>query len=845
MSFLDKIKNIINKKSEVDPNEDLFWKLITDIAKNNQTYYSVDFKKLSTYQEILKFNYKQKVEIILFLIEKKHQHEKFLKAELRLTHIINDKITSLVKEKISYDEMDIYNIITAFITHKNKDGELPAFIFWSVNQFVTKVASQYKGKELNYILKTVLEDLKNDSNLINAQYYDKAKFKIIEKIDSLLFESENGSDSVKPVLFFESDVLSDYANLQIENLPEEEKILWYKILTEARKATGAKPSDKFLKETKNILDQLSIEKFKQLLNEWMTVTIQSKDEIPEQEYFVGTFTLSLQNTDMLKGLVWMCSHFNDSQTIYKISKLAERCYQKIPNKGPAAAGLGNACLFTLYKTEGLEGISQLSRLKLRIKQNNTQTLIEKYLYQAAEEQGISIYEIEDLAADDFDLSDGKRTWLFDDYKAEISLLNIGKVETKWIKPDEKLQKTVPTFVKEKFGAEFTALKNIAKQVEQNSSSQRDRIDRMFRSGRKMPWQHFDTYYFSHGLISFIAKKIIWIITENDTSVSAIWIDNSWRNSANEVLNPSKNSFVSLWHPSLETIKDVTDWRNFLIENKIQQPIKQAFREVYLLTEAEINTKNYSNRMAAHILKQHQFNILAKTRGWKYSLMGSYDDGRENESAEIILKEHNLRAEFWVSEVNADNQFNDAGIWNYVATDQVRFENLANNEPIDLINVPARVFSEIMRDVDLFVGVASVGNDPTWQDTGGVPAYRDYWQSYSFGDLSEVAKMRKDILTNLVPRLKINKIAEVKDKFLVVQGKLRTYKIHIGSTNILMEPNDQYLCIVPDRSAKNHTDNLFLPFEGDSGLSIILSKAFLLADDDKITDSTITSQINQK
>jgi hypothetical protein len=109
----------------------------------------------------------------------------------------------------------------------------------------------------------------------------------------------------------------------------------------------------------------------------------------------------------------------------------------------------------------------------------------------------------------------------------------------------------------------------------------------------------------------------------------------------------------------------------------------------------------------------------------------------------------------------------------------------------------------------------------------------------------MAKNRKEILSSLLMRLKIKDVAVIKDKFLVVKGKLRTYKIHIGSTNILMEPNDQYLCIVPDRSAKNHTENLFLPFEGDTGLSIILSKAFLLVDDDKITDSTITSQINRK
>src|SRR4051794_26877860 len=138
----------------------------------------------------------------------------------------------------------------------------------------------------------------------------------------------------------------------------------------------------------------------------------------------------------------------------------------------------------------------------------------------------------------------------------------------------------------------------------------------------------------------------------------------------------------------------------------------------------------------------------------------------------------------------------------------------------------------MRDVDLFVGVASVGNDPTWQDGGPDGRYRAYWESYSFGDLSETAMTRKAVLERLVPRLKIAPRTTITDKFLVVRGDVRTYKIHLGSGNIMMEPNDQYLCIVQDRSATKSaggTRDLFLPFEGDATLAVILSKAFLLAE----------------
>jgi hypothetical protein len=80
---------------------------------------------------------------------------------------------------------------------------------------------------------------------------------------------------------------------------------------------------------------------------------------------------------------------------------------------------------------------------------------------------------------------------------------------------------------------------------------------------------------------------------------------------------------------------------------------------------------------------------------------------------------------------------------------------------------------------------------------------------------------------------------------VVRGDLRTYKIHLGSSNILMEPNDQYLCIVPSRGkAEAGKEKLFLPFEGDQTLAVILSKALMLADDRKIADETIVRQLKR-
>ena len=149
----------------------------------------------------------------------------------------------------------------------------------------------------------------------------------------------------------------------------------------------------------------------------------------------------------------------------------------------------------------------------------------------------------------------------------------------------------------------------------------------------------------------------------------------------------------------------------------------------------------------------------------------------------------------------------------------------------------------MRDVDLFVGVASVGNDPNWADGGPQGRYRDCWNDYAFGELSATARTRREVLERIIPRLKIAQQCSFSDKFLMVKGKLRTYKIHLGSSNILMSPNDQYLCIVP-KQVSTGDGKVFLPFEGDHLLSVILSKVFLLADDAKIKDPSIVSQIGR-
>ena len=759
--------------------------------------------------------------LIAFLAKRKVQ---FGRYAIELLKIILEKIKIIVKKDLFYN----YN--------------------WAIKPILTNIFRFHKFESQEE--KEILTKIKSELEVFcDKHHYTTDEKKIIQKIEDILFER---ASNFNPLYFIGKDEFKDYANNIIDSLKEKQKQVCFKILAHAQKASGSKPSQKYLDASKTLIEEFGNDNFKIFTQKLFEFIIELKETTTThtytyngREYSYDTYVfLDSLNAETLKGLVWMNSKFHDNKTIQTISKLAERCFRKIPGKGPAAAGLGNACLYTLYASKGLDGIAQLSKLKLKIKQNSTLDLIEKYIVEAANKLGVSTSEVEDLAVDDFKLADQKIEMQFDDKKAVLELTGIGKSVIKWYNEDGKEQKTVPQSVKDKYADKLKKLKDKQKQIDQTTSTQKERFDRMLRSNRVLSIEYFKDRYINHGLLSFVINKVIFNFSNNKESKLAIFINQKWIGIDYKEIDINNYTNVTLWHPVTSSTQEVREWRQFLIDAEIQQPFKQAYREIYLLTDAEINTRTYSNRMASHILKQHQYVTLAKGRNWKAKLIGSWDGG-DQDTAELILPDFNIKVEYWVNALNADNEWNDTGIWNYVTTDQIRFINTETNELMELINVPTIAFSEAMRDVDLFVGVASVGNDPTWSDSGGLPTYRDYWQSYSFGELSEIAKNRKEILQGLVPRLKIANVAHITDKFLIVKGKLRTYKIHIGSTNILMEPNDQYLCIVPDRSKKNAAEGVFLPFEGDNGLSIIISKAFLLANDDKITDTTITSQIKRK
>jgi hypothetical protein len=706
------------------------------------------------------------------------------------------------------------------------------------------------GATLQKVLESFIEQLrKKESNKLR---------KVADRLKALI--SGCPQIDIQP-----GEAWSDAALADLKNLKAKESKAWNALLIHCQTGGKGKFTEKWAKAARPLIDAVGFESLKDHLLRWFPLVDKPRTQsigrphqwAPDRDHLIEE-----PHVELLRGLVWCCGLQEDADLARAVARLALSAYRKVPGKGPRLVSLGNACVTTLGMMPGRVPIGQLAILKVKVKFGTAQKEIEKAFNASAAREGLPRDEVEELAVPSYGLDEvGVLRESFGDYRAEL-LVDGSSAALHWSK-DGKPIKSVPVAVKKEHGEEFKELQASLKDINAMLPAQRERIDTLFLAQKRWPLAVWRERYLDHPLVGTIARRLIWDFTTKGNPVAGIWHDGQLVGQDGKPLALKGDAEVSLWHSINRPMADVLAWRDQLEKREVIQPFKQAHREVYILTEAERRTGSYSNRFAAHILRQHQFNALCAARGWKNKLRLMVDDTYP--PAHRFLPQWGIRAEYWVEGAGTEygTDTNESGVYLYLATDQVRFYLIdagqlhahasgggysarwnatGDDEPLPLDRVPPLVFSEIMRDVDLFVGVASVGNDPNWADGGPGGQYRDYWQSYSFGELSATAQTRRAILERLIPRLKISDRCSFTDRFLVVRGSKRTYKIHLGSSNILMEPNDQYLCIVPKQNFSAGSEGVHLPFEGDGTLSIILSKAFLLADDSKITDPTITSQL---
>ena len=311
--------------------------------------------------------------------------------------------------------------------------------------------------------------------------------------------------------------------------------------------------------------------------------------------------------------------------------------------------------------------------------------------------------------------------------------------------------------------------------------------------------------FLHPVVSAMLSKLV--LTHTTNQASGFWKQGELEDCHGEVVPVHDNDTFVVAHPS-HLYQNVT-WdlyQKYAFDQQLVQPFKQIFRELYLITQNELEAGIKSERYQGHQIQPQKTVALLKTRGWTVS---------HEEGLQKVYHKKGYRVTLFAM---AD-WFSPADI-EAPTLEDIRFYSLNDAKPILLKDIDPVIFSEVMRDIDLVVSVAHVGGvDP---------------------EASHSTLQMRAVLAKESARLFKADNITVKERHILIKGQLGDYSIHLGSG--MVSKNGLQLSLIPVHS--QHRGRLFLPFIDDDPKSAeIISKMKLLAEDRTIKDPTILAQIN--
>ena len=251
-----------------------------------------------------------------------------------------------------------------------------------------------------------------------------------------------------------------------------------------------------------------------------------------------------------------------------------------------------------------------------------------------------------------------------------------------------------------------------------------------------------------------------------------------------------------------------DWASYqkdIFDRELKQPFKQVFRELYVKTVDE-KGRDKSLRYAGHQVQPTKTVALLKTRRWII-------DGQEG--LEKVYYKENIIAKIYA----LADWFSPADI-EAPTLEEVQFFDRKTFKPILIDDVPDLVFTEVMRDIDLVVSVAHVGDvDPE--------------ASHS------TIEMRKAIVEFNCKLFKLKNVT-FSENHVLIKGERAEYSIHLGS-GLVHQKAGSAINVLPVHS--QHRGRVFLPFiDDDPKTAEIMAKVILFAQDEKIKDVFILEQI---
>ena len=386
----------------------------------------------------------------------------------------------------------------------------------------------------------------------------------------------------------------------------------------------------------------------------------------------------------------------------------------------------------------------------------------------------------------------------DDVDVYIKIDDLGQSEIIYEKAGKELKSLPTKLKKDKY---IEAIKEVHKNLKEQYRRSRKMLEEAMEDGIEFYGYEIENLM-TNPVIAPILKSLIFKMG-NDLGY---YVDKKLKSAKKKSVAVKDDSLLKIAH--CFDLFESGEWATYqkdIFDRELKQPFKQVFRELYVKTVDE-KGRDKSLRYAGHQVQPAKTVALLKTRRWII-------DGQEG--LEKVYYKKNIIAKIFA----LADWFSPADI-EAPTLEEVQFFDRKTFKPILIDDVPDLIFTEVMRDLDLVVSVAHIGDvDPE--------------ASHS------TIEMRKAIIEFNCKLFKLKNVTFTENHALI-KGERAEYSIHLGS-GLIHQKAGSAINVLPVHS--QHRGRVFLPFiDDDPKTAEIMAKVLLFAQDDKIKDVFILEQI---
>jgi hypothetical protein len=381
------------------------------------------------------------------------------------------------------------------------------------------------------------------------------------------------------------------------------------------------------------------------------------------------------------------------------------------------------------------------------------------------------------------------------------------------------------------------------------SAARERIELLFTTGREWHVGDFLDCYVRHPIMGSLACRLVWAFApfEGETVYGIPDPGGTTMLTPHGMRRIPAPSLVTLLHPAAASGPVAEHFRRLVLDAGIRQPVRQLWRETYQPSAAAGDGELCSGRYDGHILRSRQLFGLARRRGWHGGFLSDAHDGGGTATAHRDYPAAGLSVSWWLESLESEGDTRAE----LCLTGRLIFTTTgdAAKAPIPLADVPPELFSEAMRDLDLFVSVTTIASDPTWpRDPGAPPILAGYWARADRSGLDQLRASRREALAPMFAASGPADRCHLTQHDLVIHGSLATYRIDLATAGARMEPSGKWLSFDTKQAAPAGPTDLFpwLPVTDDHEiLHRIVLRAAILADDERVASRQLLRQIRRR